>query len=89
MILILQLKKLTLWKSQKLSKVTQYSISTPDLGYRSKGEFQHTCFIPDPHTFYGKERSRTSYWVLARKCNLSEPQFTQINLGMSILIGLF
>lgn len=48
MILILQLKKLRLWKSKKLSKVTQYYISTPDLGYRSKDEFQHTCFMPWP-----------------------------------------
>lgn len=46
MILILQLRKLRLWK--KLSKVTKYYISTPELGYISKDEFQHTCFVPWP-----------------------------------------
>lgn len=50
---------------------------SPDLEYRFKDGFQHPCFNPDPHTFYGKGWLLTHYMTPARQFNLSEPQFTQ------------
>lgn len=75
--LFLQIKKLRLRRSKNSSTWIQYYISPPDLEYRSKDEFQHPCFNPDPHTFYGKGWLLTHYMTPTRQFNLSEPQFTQ------------